>query len=289
MKKLFFLLAVTIFLLLQFWVFRSNKTDIFAQVEKDYDSISVNLTKGVSADTIAKVLEINSILSEPGDLNLVSTFLEQKLNEEESLSTLFDLNKRTWQIPSSKIDSSNAVLYKEKLAHSKELLGIDSVYMSLDSKQLDSEVTISSSHSGVIKVCITEKVEDAGLFESSTKVCPDVVVRLSKQYIDEHNISQRLSLKYLKTDEDGCVVFKGLDPNLSYSVLPIKNGFEYGSAKGTIGGNLASYDAELTCSFTQQEHKIKLFEVSTLRDIKEKRIFTAFLFVSCIVNPARTF
>ena len=71
--------------------------------------------------------------------------------------------------------------------------------------------------------------------------CAGVVVRLSEQYIDSLNNPLRKTIAYLKTDNNGCVVFEGLNPNSSYSVLPITLGYEFGSPKGSIGGNLSCY------------------------------------------------
>lgn len=163
------------------------------------------------------------------------------------------MNKRIWQIPVFLIDSIGSSGYINKADSSKVSIGIDKEFLKKDISNLQSiSDTLYTNQHGVINVSVKEAIENS----KETRKCANVVVRLSEQYIldslDNYK-SKRRTLAYLKTNDKGEVSFIGLDPNLSYSVLPIQDGFEYGTSKGTIGGNLAQYDnATLNCSFPHQ-------------------------------------
>lgn len=275
MKK-YSLIISTILLVVLFIKLLSNYSERFDEVENNSKS-AVNLVKGTSYNDLSDVLHNQNYINNKDDADFVSKFIIQKLEDGQSLSTLYDLNKRIWQIPVSLIDSLGTNGYKIKATISKESLGIDNELCEVDILQLQDCVELYANQCGVINVSVTETIENSGLFSKETKTCANVTVRLSEQYIDslDNYKSKRKTVAYLKTNEQGKVSFSGLNPNLSYSVLPIKDGFEYGTSKGTIGGNLAQYDnATLNCSFTQQEHKIRIFDAQTLKQIKEDKTLT---------------
>lgn len=258
----------------------SNYSERFHEVENNYlttPKSAVNLVKGISYNNLTNVLHNHNYITSKDDADFVSKFISQKLDEGQSLSTLYDLNKRIWQIPVSLIDSIGSSGYKNKADKSKESIGIDDEFCKIDFSQLYDSTGLDSTQCGSINVSVIERLENAGMFSKSTKPCANIVVRLSEQYIDslDNYKSKRRTIAYLKTNDKGEVSFNGLNPNHSYSVLPIKDGFEYGTTKGTIGGNLAQYDnATLNCSFTQQEHKIRIFDAQTLKQIKEDKTLT---------------
>ena len=281
MKK-YSLIVSTILLVVLFIKLWSNYSERFDEVDKNYTSepkpAAINLVKGISCDELSDVLYNHNYITNKKDADFVSKFICKKLEEGETLTTLYDLNKRIWQIPVSFIDSIGSNEYKHKANKSKESIGIDDEFCEVDISQLQSSTKVDSNQFGTISVSVNEKIEKTGLFpNSSEKPCANVVVRLSEQYIDslDNYKSKRRTIAYLKTNDKGKVSFNGLNPNLSYSVLPIHDGFEYGTTKGTIGGNLSKYDnATLYCSFTQQEHKIRIFDAQTLKQIKEDKTLT---------------
>lgn len=279
MKK-YSLIISTLLLVILFIRLLSNYSVRFDEVENNYSTTpkaSVNLVKGTSHNDLKGVLHNHNYITNKDDADFVSKFISQKLEGGQSLSTLYDLNKRIWQMPVSLIDSIGSTGYKKKAAKSKEAIGIDDNLCEIDFSQLYGSTELDSTQCGSINVSVIEKIENSGVFSKNTKPCANIVVRLSEQYIDslDNYKSKRRTISYLKTNDKGLVSFKGLNPNLSYSVLPIKEGFEYGTTKGTIGANLAQYDnATLNCSFIQQEHKIRIFDTLTLKQIKEDNTLT---------------
>lgn len=258
----------------------SNYSERFEEVENNYLTTPksvVNLVKGTSFNDLTDVLHNHNYITSKDDADFVSKFILQKFEDGQSLSTLYDLNKRIWQMPVSLIDSIGSNGYKNKADKSKEAIGIDDEFCKIDFSQIYDSAELDSTQHGSINVSVIERLENAGMLSKGTKPCANIVVRLSEQYIDslDNYKSKRRTIAYLKTNDKGKVSFNGLNPNLSYSVLPIHDGFEYGTTKGTIGGNLSKYDnATLNCSFTQQEHKIRIFDAQTLKQIKEDKTLT---------------
>lgn len=289
------LLIPTILVAILFIKINYTYRDIFNNIENKYnDSTAVNLNSEVTSSQISAVLLKNGYIKDKGDAIFISDFITNNFDKGHTLSALYDLNKRVWQLPAKLIDSIPNTNYSKQLKESRTQLGINDEYLSLNHKELSYSTTINPQKSGQIKVVVKEEIEDDGFFatlfnKKSTRLCEDVVVRLSKQYIDTLNNyePQRETIQYLKTNSDGYVIFRGLDPEFSYSVLPIKEGYEYGASKGTIGGNLSyaieqnrtiagesNEDNTLTCSFIQSEQKIRIFDIQTLRQIKEDRTIT---------------
>lgn len=272
----------------------SNYSERFDEVANNYlttPKSAVNLVKGTSYNDLTNVLHNHNYITSKDDADFVSKFISQKLDDGQTLSTLYDLNKRIWQIPVSLIDSIGSSGYKNKADKSKESIGIDDEFSKIDFSQLYDSTELDPTQCGSINVSVIERLENAGMFSKSTKPCANIVIRLSEQYIDslDNYKSKRRTIAYLKTNDKGKVSFNGLNPNLSYSVLPIKDGFEYGTSKGTIGGNLSvainkqrslkdkllgRNKNTLLCSFTQQEHKIRIFDALTLKQIKEDKTLT---------------
>lgn len=89
-----------------------------------------------------------------------------------------------------------------------------------------------------------------------------VLVRVRDHSIDKSGVD----LGFVSTDSSGLAVVY-LPSNGHYSFLPIREGFEYGSSKGTRRGVLGDEDVEYT--FNQKRHTIKPIDTQTYLQIKE--------------------
>lgn len=297
----FSLVVCTLLLVFLFVKLLSNYSERFEETKKRYGKnnkgvcSAINLTKDVSSEDLSNVLKVNNYISDK-DTDFVAKFISEKLKNGKTLSTLYDLNKHVWQMPVSLIDSIGSVNYVEKAKKSKKDIGQDDEYYAKKNSSLQDSVKVESN-TGMIRIKITEKIDNVGfvnkLLKNNQRPCEGVLVRLSEQKIDSLNKSERITKAWGKTNKEGYCTFYGLDPNLSYSVLPIKEGYEYGTAKGTIGGNLSfaiddqkslkdkvvdwcmgESENALECSFVQQEHKIRIFDAFTLKHIKEDGTLT---------------
>ena len=286
MKKYSFII-VSVILCFCFLKLLSNYSDIFKNVEDSYmGNSAINLVKGISSEKIYNVLIAQNYVGSESDAKFIAEQLAHKINDENAspkkqLKTLYDLQKRIWQVPSDLIDSAGSPLFQKRLLQSQNSLGIDNLFMQLNPDTLSASRSFGKGR-GVINVTVKSEDTSASylkrLLHRNDTLCSGIIVRLSEHYLDslDANKPNRRTICYLKTDANGQVSFKGLDPETSYSVIPICKGYEYGAPKGTIGGNLSecAEDGILNCTFSQVEHKIRLFDALTLKQIKEDKTIT---------------
>ena len=297
--KRYSLLISTVILCLLFLRLSCSRSDNFKEVTNAYNSVAVNLVRETNHTSIADVIKTLDGIDKK-DVDFIAKHIEEKLKKpkkEIPLNSLHDFNKRAWQIPSTAIDNRiGSSGLKKKLEKSRESLGQDKEYafrsLSANLKFLSDTLNLCAGN-GVIKVKVTE-TKDAtdNIFKLFSKKieepCQKVLIRLSEHYIDSSGVNAktkkkpidslvvRKTLAWAKTNDEGECTFSGLDATKSYSVLPIKKGYEYGMPRGTTSGSLmnSSKESIQTYSFAQQEHKIRMFDAKTLAQIRERHALT---------------
>ena len=198
------------------------------------------------------------------------TLLDRLLgkNKDNRLESLWSLQKRDIGKISAHVADSCHVL-STILDVSRDKIGL-----SMDSLFGYNDNLYSGAYS--IKVVVKHKKEKSiKSFFSRDEYCENVPVLLQMHYRDSLDLKSDI-LGCLWTDEKGETTFKGLQADSSYSVLPIKDGYEYGKLKGVIGGDwkLEGKDAkrrEKTFTFVEEEHRIPMFINSVIRQIKNDR------------------
>lgn len=275
MKK-YSLLIVTIVLSLAFGRLVMNYSDRYQSIEG-----VVTLNEGVSQKALADAIMLKNYLPENYDAEFAARHICSVLAKGESLSSLYDLNKRVWRIPADSIKTLDPASHYYKILQDELVsMGVDDQFRALNKSSLSSAVTVQSGQGGSISVSVNREVKGAGniakLLGRDENPCADVVVRLEKHYIDTLGKTGTEVLAYAKTDASGMVSFNGLPLYDSYSVIPIKEGYEYGSSKGTTGGTLEQVgdDGHLECSFIENVHSIKAFSTLTLKNIKSDHVIT---------------
>lgn len=224
--------------------------------------------------TLNNIIVSKNYLPSEEDAAFAVKHLRSTFQNGEVLSSLYDLNKRAWKIPSELIEKEGSEYYRNQLAYERLSMGIDEDYLTQNNKVLPSHTTIDENCSGGISVQINSIADDAGTISKllGTNKTPSqgILVRLCEHYIaDDNSLCSRV-LAYAKTDASGKAFFTGLDRSLSYSVIPIKEGCEYGSSQGTVNGNLenSGEDGIMECNFVENQHTIKVFSSATLKNIK---------------------
>ncbi len=283
MKKYIPILLSTIFVFLMFVLLLNNFAGVFDNVENRMKVTSdqpfpttIQLKSNINQQMLVDMLVEQNYVGNKEDAIFIAQHLTSKLNQGLTLQALYDLNKRVWQIPTQLIDSAGSKLYREKLAISRANLGItDSSFVALQVSDLKTTVTIDNNHSGTIEVYVNRPLPKANPLQKLLKkdhiACQGVAVRLSKHFLDSTGQPEMEILAYAQTNEKGEASFLGLDPNFSYSVLPIQDGYEYGTPKGTIGGPLSQYNgAKHRLTFSEKEHRIRVFNAPTLNLLKEE-------------------
>lgn len=279
MKK-FSIIISTIILILLFIRLADSYSDRFDKVDKAYNSkSSVNLSTKTDPKDISQALVLLESLDEK-DANFIALQLSEKLKEGVHIEALSDLNRRIWQVPVAGSDSIESPHFKTLVEKSNLNLGQDSVFMSVKDSEYPSSVIIESGAPGTITVNVVKKDESAGtlaqMMHSDKIPRQGVLVRLQEHVADSIGTSEERTIAWAKTDSQGNVTFAGLNPESSYSVLPIGQGMEYGTAKGTTLGSLreSGHNNAASYSFIEDTQKVRLFTPAELSEIKEKHILT---------------
>lgn len=272
MKKAFHIIAISfLFVACLSVLFHRQKDRLLAKNEN-----RLCLTDNLSKTEFCNILLQNAYADTPEDAKLISEWLIDSLfvKKEMILSNLGSLNSRDFQIPASEIENRGGEGLKNRLSLSYKDLGCDSISLN-EYKECPANLP-SSDSTCIIKISVDSIKE--GKFHLSSRVrLEGVCVRLKQHKIVKDSLSQRpieedVVVAYAKTNSNGEVSFNVLKGGY-YSVLPIKKGFEFGLPKGTTHNKPIGDEKVKTFSFTQKEHRLRMFDKTTYARIKADDLF----------------
>lgn len=243
------------------------------------------LNKDLSKSTLTDALLRNSYAETKEDANLISEWLIDSLfiNQKKTMPKLASLNARSFQIPDTIIEKRGGSGLKHRLYLSYKDLGCDSISLRdyetypNNLEETDSTCTISV----LVKDDKRHFFNDGGI--------EGVYVRLKEHKIVRDSLSLKpieadAVVAYAKTNSEGIVTFN-VKKDCYYSVLPIKKGYEYGLPKGTTHGktieeermshaSILPWKSSPTFSFTEREHRLRIFNRATYTRIKADDTFS---------------
>lgn len=270
-KNLLFPIIVTVLLVGMFLSFLHNIDKRHASVIEDLKNRrAVVLSPDCREKDLSEIIFNNGYAESEKDADFIASVLVTRQKENGQLPSLYTLQKRLFgQVPASMADSCGVLA--KRLQKSYENLGLDLPLLPLNKDKI-------KPGAGKITVSVYQKVESKKWLKKLLKIedeipCQDVPVCLIAHFRDSLNQPDTTIIGYIPTDTKGLAVFDGLDTESSYSVLPIKKGFEYGTSRGTRGGKwvMDKPSEGLRYSFEQKEHRILLFNNDNLKQIKAER------------------
>lgn len=259
----------------------------------------VTLGPDVSADSLKKVLVDEGYILDGRDASFIADSLSAKARRLP-LPNLGSINKKDWKVLSENALALGGKGLQARVRNSYARLGLDSLLRV--PALADSSLAAERSEDGSFKVGEGRLRIKAVILPQKGKHRTDgpVWVRLTK-YRSKEQIDS-LEVEYddegyplpLQTSESWyalaqpvkggkalSVVFSGLEGDGSYSVLPVRRGFEYGPPRGTTKtGHLSDERAWRGCStyrFRENESRISLFspqEYSSLKNDSVLRVRT---------------
>lgn len=274
------MVIVTIILLSLYRGLLGNNSCYFDEVERGLTlHKTVCLNQDTSKDAIKDVLISNRYVKTEQDGDFVAEVISNRFEERTHIGSLFDLNKNYWKATIEEVEKSLGQSHKEFYERICSDLEQDEISLyPLLSKEL-SEATIDDNGRGEIKVFVFKEQEYPKFLSKLLKrdkiPCVGTMVRLKEHHYDEATKTlSEIPVAILSTNEDGYVVFKGLNVETSYSVLPINVGYKYGSAKGTTKASLKDFNkGKMELSFLQTPITIPLLDSKTIRQIKDDSTF----------------
>lgn len=244
----------------------SNHQAYFETVETLYETgQAVNLDNSLTADKLSSLLHNRGYIDKKDDCDFLAAFVvDSILKKRGKIPNLGELNQLKNYIPEAIIDSTGRCTYlSTRLKEMHSNLGLDAeaqeCYLT--------HRTITSNGEGTVRLEV-----DIENDKNLSAPVNDILVRLRRHTVD--SLSQGENVETIAcqwTDAQGKVVFH-VDDKSFYSVIPIKQGYEYGVPKGTRDGFPFSKDTRLT--FKQRLNKIKVFDSYTYRNIKDDNAFT---------------
>lgn len=294
MKK-YSLIIVSLIIGVLFLLLYSNYSERFAEADE-----MIKAGRAVSLGVETDKAQIDSVLIKHGYFSAKEAdFVSQHLAEtakKARLQSIGDLNKRAWQLRYDSVlvkgydmqehtpifHDNVPQCFRDKLNASREAMGLGALYDSMYAAVNVSEAKAidGKEHIGSVEVHVTRDMKDsmgyfAKLFLPTKRDVEGVLVCLSRHELvaDEEGRLHKDSsyvVAWTKTDEDGVARFTGLDTAYAYSVVPIREGFEYGTAKGTVRGTLGTVgdDGAIECEFAELDHRIRVFDGYTMRRIR---------------------
>lgn len=254
-------LLITIILIGLFLVLINNLDKRNKFVNDDiYNGRAIVLSEDCNSKLLSEIVFNNGYADSKEDADFIARILVKRLEESGRFQSLYSLQKRAiGQVP-AKIADSCKVLTKT-LKASRDILG--------QNKRFSLYKNVNAGDGKIIVKVVQERKKH------SRKAIPSQgdTIRLLTHYRDSLNNADTIVLGCKITDVNGVAVFDGLNTKLSYSVLPVMTGFEYGQSKGTKNGewDIDSEVGGMEFTFTKKEHRIPLFGNATLRQIKNER------------------
>lgn len=279
-RKLIIPVVTAAILIALFMSMNSNFELRFEQVTECLSTgESVSLDRTVDVDRLADVLYVNSYVETKNDALFAAEFIAGKLKRDTLPEAVQDFNKRMWHVPVSLIEREGSDGFREKLVQSRALLGWnEETAARYRAGKCPSRVVLKGEGTGTLtgKVLETIPKEEQSLLErlilTDERPMAGTLVRLDGYRVDSIGQGERTVLAYAMTDGEGVVRFEGLEMSGSYSMLPVRCGYEFGGAQGTVGCTLADLDKDETVfTFTARLHAVPLFDKGTVQRMHENQ------------------
>ena len=282
MKKILFLIVAAV-MAGCYMALDSNHAVLFRQVESSYlDSTAVNLDDRLPADALAHVLVRGGYAPSDEDARFISSYLISRLQADSVPASVFALGTRPWQVPASVVATGGTPHFRELLAQDRLSSGWTEDAVTADASVRFATLCLSDTLPGVITVRVQHTLPSDSLpplrrfFGLDRVPAPGILVRLDTHWYGTGGTPLSRTLGYARTDSEGRALFSGLDPDTTYSVLPVHPDMTFGRALGTLSGSLSTYsrDGRAGFSFVSNPRTLRLFSSDTLRRMRDDSLVT---------------
>ncbi|MBR5169915.1 MAG: FtsW/RodA/SpoVE family cell cycle protein [Muribaculaceae bacterium] len=281
-KAIIGMAIVSVFFLIGTFTLYHNVSPYLDDVSNAYrEHDACNLDENLTASQLRDLLVSHEYVKDTTDGRLIASWIVERCRQDGGFTNLGALNRNVNKIGFTEISTKGGLELKGRLTAARQYLGV------ADSAALRAAAERPSRGQTAIKVKVVYNDTTGGLgglwnklTGRSMRPVAGVPVRLTghiPQVRDEFDdvtselVSQDTVIAWAVTDEDGLAVLPA-EKGKYYSVLPVKEGFEYGREKGTVDGPLGSRGARYT--FVQHEHMLTPLSTSSYNRIKEDRALT---------------
>ncbi len=255
-------------------------TDNFSPMFRDQQKLmagghSLVLGPKTNPDSLKQLLLGAGYMTDAQDASLAAGWIVTRIKANGSIENLGQLNRPVFKIPAAKAMSEGGEEFRNRVRNDYDLLGMDSEWHKAANSSPGSDFG-NGSATITVKISNGKQIPDAPL--------SGITVRLREHRMDSvgeknssknHDKDTKLvseTLGFATTDTSGQVRFH-VEPGKSYSVLPIKEGYQYGREKGTTATGQMPADG-ITLTFRQQEHVLTPLDSYTYQALKNDRAIT---------------
>lgn len=259
-----------------------NLSPLFKSIDKQIEEGETIVMNGsIDATKLEALLLDGGYIEDPQDAQFISQWYKKKIETGQRLENLGAINAKRFRIPADTIRLFGGEELKGRLTTELEELGQDSIWRAVARTSVGSVYGKKSDSTALIKVFVGEKPEGKafGILPQKAKAVAGVTVRITKHWTNRDIPSENLAVSHSSktigfavTDENGIASFY-VPKGHSYSVLPIKEGYQYGPEQGTIDGVLEK-DLDLK-KFSQEKHKLRPFRSGTYALLKKDKALIA--------------
>ncbi|GAB3491751.1 hypothetical protein GCM10027341_05120 [Spirosoma knui] len=260
----FYLLGASVLLLLLFGRLYTNLLPILDQANQAYAAgQALNLEPGLKPAAVRRLLTTGNYYTDPKDISLLADSLPAKLARNGTLDNVGSLNKRlfaiaapvAWRSPIGGDDFQN------RLRLSRQQMGFDSVLYRRELKAPKAYASTTNVGTGNLSI--------SGRVSQEERPMDGVLVQLKRHYATAQPDTLSDRYIYARTGTDGRFSFTGLKEGGSYSVVPLKPGFEFGSRRGT-----SKLTGDQDYIFIARPHYLRLIGSLVYGQLKTDRAFT---------------
>jgi cell division protein FtsW (lipid II flippase) len=274
--------------------------DLFAVLQRDFVTVPQRLREGSivnlntpGADERLRTMLIKGFYYEDKrDIDVIVASVAQGLStNKDVIDNIGELNKSKYNVAADEAYLQGGESFRKRVKVSRSLIG----FSDTDSSRFEQEKKAPPPLPAIVNLGMGDYAIKGKIQNASKQAASGVLVRLEmlipqdslysvdvtevdKTIIEtsptirkvfvldsaKHRQLQSLSA-YARTDGNGEYRFEGLATNKAFQVLPLQPGFQFGAAKG-----VQDLKKNVTLSFTQFPHKLKLFSGKDFNTLKRE-------------------
>jgi hypothetical protein len=287
-----FIFATAIVLSLFFYQLYAIIQSRFAEVAPRLQAgTMVNLNAPKPAENLRSLLTKGYYFEDQRDLDLIETTVATGSQVGQKVDNIGELNKRRYFILADDAFTKGGKSFKARVTASRALLG----YTEDNALTFESERNNPRQYPAKLELNLGSYAISGHIFENEKPVS-GVLLRLEmilpQDSIDNDELAETIKnttenalgltkvfgqdsagkrklrqlTAYVRTNEAGEFSFTQLPNNKAFKVLPLKPGFQYGSAKG-----VQNLDNDVSFTFEQRPHTIRLFSTRDFNILKKEK------------------
>ncbi|GAB3013443.1 hypothetical protein GCM10027051_15810 [Niabella terrae] len=272
-ERLLLVLVTLILAAMCFSYLRHIRSELALATGGYRDHTVINLRAPLPATAVRNALKKGGYFAEDAYIGFVTDQLKTIVDGQTVLPNLGALNKAPLLVDAKIFQASGTQQGKLRFFNALARLGMDSAtwHQETGSKQPPVHTASGTEATGTVITGRVRLADESGAEQAGA----GILVRLTRLYPDAFwdSLSDRgrdIQTEFeTRTDDKGHYRFAGLDPQGNYSVLALKPGYSFGTAKGK-----ARIGSDRDFNFTGQIHKIRLLDRTAYKQIKEDQLFT---------------